>query len=94
MAHQFPTRCGGLRRNLRIASLGCTARDGFTNWRRNGGNHRRTAACIWASPALADLLNDDGPRVLGNGWASAVHQEDRSRVPGRMEKPPCAVATV
>lgn len=37
-------------------------------------------ACIWASPALADLLNIDGPRVLGNGWASAVHQEDRSRV--------------
>ena len=37
-------------------------------------------ACIWASPALADLLNIDGPRVLGNGWASAVHPEDRSRV--------------
>ena len=77
MAHQFPTRCGGLRLSLRI--VGGAARDGFANRRRNvaiigGRGVHLGIACA------GDLLNIDGPRVLGNGWASAVHQEDRSRV--------------
>lgn len=39
-----------------------------------------SGACIHASPALAEVIGLRPDEILGNGWVSAVHPEDRERV--------------